>query len=252
MEGWFKFERKWLENGVINRDSDHLAIWIYLHAHAVFEPCQTMFGKDPMVLQPGQLITGRRVLAQTLNLTESHVTRILNQFQRAGLIEQKTTPFARLITLSDTDIESICKRKSQKSEQPLNADQSPNDGAFQGSFEKSEQQANNERTTNGQQANNKRTTSGQQANTYKECKNDKNERMQKKRAFARETQRRLESVFSSDASYDLAAFEQRAIGLHDFVPPVTAPSPESDAREPLPPPDETAWSRDCAHPLPPA
>lgn len=199
MEGWFKFERKWLDNGVISRDSDHLAVWVYLHAHAVFEKQQTVIGSTPVILYPGQLVTGRRMIAQSMYLQESRVTRILNLFQKAGLIEQQTTPFARIITLLDADIEQLCKRKDEKSEQPSSADKAPNDGVSEGADKRSEQRLN----------------------TYKECKNEKNDNNanKKRRVCKTQTRKDAESIFSGEASYDLAAFTRSAIGLEDLDRP---------------------------------
>ena len=182
MEGWFKFERKWLENGVITADGDHLRVWLTLLSMAAFEPRQALFRGEAVTLQPGQLITGRKTLAACSGVQETKVTRILTRFCNAGLLTQRTTNKNRLITLHIWD---------------------------------SEPSANSERTTNEQQMNNKRTTDEQQMNTYKELKNDKNERATKTRAGARERRWNSQSVFSSDASYDLDEFCRRAIGLHD-------------------------------------
>ncbi len=210
MEGWFKFERKWLDNGVISRDSDHLAVWVYLHAHAVFEKQQTVIGSTPVILYPGQLVTGRRMIAQSMYLQESRVTRILNLFQKAGLIEQQTTPFARIITLLDADIEQLCKRKDEKSEQPSSAGKAPNDGVSEGADKRSEQRLNNGRTT-----------PEQRLNTYKECKNEKNDNNanKKRRVCKTQTRKDAESIFFGEASYDLAAFTRNAIGLEDLDRP---------------------------------
>ena len=169
MEGWFKFERKWLENGVISRDSDHLAVWVFLHAHAVFEPCQTMFGKDPVVLQPGQVITGRRSLSEQLKIAESKITRILRLFEKAGLIRQKMTSSCRMITLLDADPARLLQEENAKSEQHSNRDKAPNDGLFEASQEKIEPRANHARTTNEPRANHAWTH-------IKNEKNDNNER----------------------------------------------------------------------------
>lgn len=210
MEGWFKFERKWLDNGVISRDSDHLAVWVYLHARAVFEPCQTMFGKDPVVLQPGQVITGRRSLSEQLKISESKITRILRLFEKAGLIRQKTASSCRMITLLDADPARLLQEENAKSEPHLNRDKAPNDGLCEGSPKKSEQHANRARTTNEPRA-----------NTYKECKNEKNDNNanKKRRVCKTQTRKDAESIFSGEASYDLAAFTRSAIGLEDLDRP---------------------------------
>ena len=181
MEGWFKFERSWLENGVITADGDHLRVWLQLNAMAVFEPQQAVFRGGAVTLQPGQLITGRKKLATLCGVQESKITRILKHFQDANLITQRTTNRSRLIALTVWD----------------------SDGSV-----------NSKRTTDEQQMNNKRTTDEQQMNTYKECKNEKNERAKKTRAGARKPPFH-QSIFGSDASYDLSLFYTNAIGLRE-------------------------------------
>lgn len=180
MEGWFKFERKWLENGVINRDNDHLVIYVHLCAKAAFEPLQTTFGKQPIVLQPGQLVTGRRKIANECRIAESKVTRVLALFEKAEIIRQETHTTCRLIT--------ICAP------------------AF-------DPQANRARTAGEPQVNHRRTTGEPQVNTNKEWKNEKNERAKKTRAGARKPPEDPNSFFSSAPAYDLSAFFENAIGL---------------------------------------
>ncbi len=182
MEGWFKFERKWLENGVITEDGDHLRLWLTLLSMAAFEPRQALFRGKAITLQPGQLITGRKVLASLCGIQESKVTRILARFSSAGLLTQRTSNQNRLITLNVWDSASS---------------------------------VNSERTPNEQRMNNERTTDEQRMNTYKELKNDKNERAKKTRAGARQKRGADQSIFTSDASYDLSDFLTRAIGMQD-------------------------------------
>ncbi len=247
MEGWFKFERKWLDNGVINRDSDHLAVWVFLHAHAVFEPCQTLFGKDPVVLQPGQVITGRRSLSEQLKIAESKITRILRLFEKAGLIRQKMASSCRMITLLDADPARLLQEENAKSEQHLNRDKAPNDGLCEGSPQKSEPHV--DRTW---------TACEPRANTYKECKNEKNDKTanKKRRVCKTQTRKDADSIFTGEASYDLQAFTRRAIGLEDPAAPqggeVTEPLPAPAETGAAPPQASAAFCRGCAHPAPPA
>jgi hypothetical protein len=179
LEGWFKFERVWLENGVIMQDGDSIRVWLSLNAMAAFEPRQAIFRGEAVTLQPGQLITGRKKLASLCGVQESKITRILQRFRDADLITQRTTNQNRLITLAVWD---------------------------------SDTSLNSKRTTTEQQMNNERTADEQQMNTYKELKNDKKERAKNTRASARKPPFH-QSIFSADASYDLADFERRAIGL---------------------------------------
>ena len=183
MEGWFKFERAWLDNGVITQDGDHPRVWLQLNAMAAFEPRQAIFRGEAVTLRPGQLITGRKQLAALSGVQETKITRVLSHFCNAGLITQHTTNKNRLITLAVWGCESS---------------------------------VNSKRTTNEQQTNSKRTTDEQQTNTYKELKNEKKERAKKTRAGARKPQGKQTGIFSSDASYDLSTFDRLAIGLRDI------------------------------------
>ena len=99
MEGWFKFERKWLENNVLTQDVDHLSVWIHLVAGAAFEPRDVIFRGKPVTLQPGQLITGRRKLAKEVHVQEDKVQRILKRFEEAGYLTQEMSAKNRCIFL---------------------------------------------------------------------------------------------------------------------------------------------------------
>jgi DNA-binding transcriptional regulator YhcF (GntR family) len=137
--GYIKIYRKMLENPIIMKDSDHLAVWVYLLMEATHKEIDVMFGKERKKLVAGQLITGRNKIANELRVNSSKIQRILDEFEKDGQIEQQANNKCRLITIPKW-----------------------------GEYQKSEQQVNN-----------KRTTSEQQVNTiqeYKECKNNKNER----------------------------------------------------------------------------
>jgi hypothetical protein len=91
-------------------------------------------------LQPGQFVTGRKILSEKSGINESKVERILNCFESEQQIEQRKTSTSRLISIRNWS-------KFQESEQR---------------FE--------------QRVNNRRTTSEQRVNTKQECKNDKNDK----------------------------------------------------------------------------
>lgn len=137
-EGWIKVHRKMLQNPVVMKDADHLAVWVYLLLNATHDKWKTIFGGKKITLKPGQLIVGRKKIASELHISPSKVYRVLNAFKSEHQIEQRTTPHGTLIT--------ICSwLEYQQGEQP-----------------------------NGQQMNNKWTTSEQQVNTIQECKEGNN------------------------------------------------------------------------------
>lgn len=140
MEGWIKLHRKLLDNPIVCKDSDYLAVWIYLLLNATHTNYDTLFDNKRVTLQPGQLITGRKSIAEKLSINEAKVQRILKMLENEQQIEQQTTSRNRLISI-------VKWNEYQQSEQP-----------------------------NEQQVNNKRTTSEQQVNTNKNIKNIKNGR----------------------------------------------------------------------------
>lgn len=139
-DGWVKLHRKILDNPVVCKDGDHFAIWCYLLLNATHKEYDVIFGGKRITLKPGQLITGRKVLADVFKINESKVQRILKTLESEQQIEQQKTNKNRLISI-------------------LNWHE----------YQESEQQ-------NEQQVNNKRTTTEQQVNTNKNVKNIKNKR----------------------------------------------------------------------------
>lgn len=157
MEGWIKLHRKLLENPIVCKDADHLAVWTYLLLKATHRERDSIFKGERITLKPGQLIAGRKSIASFLKINEIKVQRILKLLENEHQIEQQTSNRNRLITILNWDL-------------------------YQGNEQQDEQQMNN-----------KRTTDEQQMNTYKNIKNDKNN---KKYIYAHFTPPTLEEVIS--------------------------------------------------------
>jgi hypothetical protein len=126
--GWIKLHRKLLKNPVVMKDSDHLAVWVYLLLNATRVVHNSIFDGKKVELQPGQLIIGRRRIGSDMGIHESKVQRILKCFESENLFKQQTGNRSRLI--------SILKWKDYQIVEQV-----------------SEQQVNNGRTTSEQQAN---------------------------------------------------------------------------------------------------
>ena len=62
--GFVKLHRKMLDNPVVCKDADHLAIWIWLLLNAVWDEYDVTFGGERLTLKPGQLTTGRKRIAE--------------------------------------------------------------------------------------------------------------------------------------------------------------------------------------------
>ena len=147
MTGFVKVKREILDDPTIFRDPDYVTVWLYLMLNAVFAPVEVSFHGQRIMLQPGQLTTGRKKIAEKCRVQESKVQRILKRFEIEHLIEQRTDRQCRLITICSWSDE-------QKSEQ-----------------------------RNEQEMNNDCTTSEQRVNTKEEEKNVKNLSLSNKRAF---------------------------------------------------------------------
>lgn len=140
MEGWIKLHRKTLDNPIITKDSDYLAVWVYLLLNTTHKEYDVLFKGKRTTLKKGQLLTGRKSISEKLKIDENKVQRILKTLENEHQIEQQSSNKNRLITIVSWD-------KYQQDEQQIK-----------------------------QQANNKRTTTEQQVNTNKNVKNIKNDK----------------------------------------------------------------------------
>lgn len=139
-EGYIKLYRQILDNPVVCKDSDHIATWVFLLSRATYKNCPAIFNGKKIILNPGQLITGRKKISEKFSISESKVQRILHLFEKEHQIEQQTCNKNRLITIVEWH-----------------------------KYQSTEQQAE-------QQPNNKRTTTEQQLNTNKKDKNKEKEK----------------------------------------------------------------------------
>lgn len=127
-KGWISLHRKILNNLIVTKDSDYFSVWVYLLLKATHTEYDEHFNGKIITLTPGQLVTGRKVISKQFNISESKVQRILKKLEIEQLIEQRTSPNQRLITV-------INYKDYQSSEQRF------------------EQRLNNERTTTEQRLN---------------------------------------------------------------------------------------------------
>ena len=138
--GWIKIYRDVLENPIVMKDADHLAVWIWLLLHATSKRRAVSFGGKQRYLRPGELTTGRRIIASELRISQSKVQRVLKSFENEHQIEQRTDRQCRLISIVNWS-----------------------------EYQQSEQR-------NEQEVDNDRTTSEQRVNTKQEWKEGKKER----------------------------------------------------------------------------
>lgn len=128
MEGYIKLYRKLLDNPIIMKDNDYLAVWIYLLLNATHKEIEAVFNGEKITLHKGQLITGRKSISEKLGISESKTQRVLKCFESEHQIEQQTTRHNRLITIlmwkeyqvSEQQNEQVMNNKRTTNEQLMN------------------------------------------------------------------------------------------------------------------------------------
>ena len=140
MDGWIKLYRKILDNPINCKDSDYFSVWIYLLLNATHTEYDTIFKGERITIKSGQLITGRKVIAEKFKIDEYKVQRILKTLEKQHQIAQQTSNKNRLISILNWN------------------------------------EYQEERHQTAQQVHNKCTTSAQQVHTNKNDKNIKNEK----------------------------------------------------------------------------
>ena len=178
--GWIKLYRSMLNNPIVMKDADHLAVWVYLLLNATHEEYKVLFKGKKVTLKPGQLITGRKALSRALGVTESKVYRILSLFKAEHQIEQQVSNRNSVISI-------VCWQKYQTDEQQVNNRRTADSAHMSNKQAKSEQQVDsqklvsephtsNEQTKSEQLVNNWRTTDEhkQECKEEEECKEYKN------------------------------------------------------------------------------
>lgn len=97
--GWVKTPRDVLDNPVVWKDPEHVAVWLYLYLSATHKEIPAIFGGSCIKLKPGQVITGRKAIAAHTGVNEHKVRRIIIAFENAQLIAQQKSNRGSLITL---------------------------------------------------------------------------------------------------------------------------------------------------------
>ena len=78
-----------------------LALWVTLLCEANHRPTRKFFKGKIIVIEPGQLLTGRKYLAEMVGISESSVEKYLKQFEEEQQITQQTSSKSRLITIKN-------------------------------------------------------------------------------------------------------------------------------------------------------
>lgn len=115
--GWVKVYRKLLDNPVVCKDADHIAVWVLMLLSATHTPQQVLFGGNVITLQPGQFVSGRKAISNKVKVEESKVNRIIKFFKSQQLIEQQTSTKNSLFTILNW---SEYQESEQQNEQQVN------------------------------------------------------------------------------------------------------------------------------------
>lgn len=128
--GYIKLSRRLLSNPIFKKPA-YLSVWLYLLLNAQHQESSFIWNNKKQILGVGQLLTGRKKIAQITGLAESQIYKILKYLELEQQIEQQKTTKYTVITIVNWD------RYQQKEQQKE------------------------------QQRNNRVTTKEQQSNTYK-------------------------------------------------------------------------------------
>ena len=112
--GWVKAHRTWADNPIIWKDSDHIACWMYLVLNAARAPTQAYFNGQIITLRAGEIVCGRRRIAESISVNESKIFRILKAFESARLIERQTCSKSSLISILVWQEEQMCEQQNKQ------------------------------------------------------------------------------------------------------------------------------------------
>jgi len=97
-QGWVKIHRKILQNAIISKP--HYAwLWVCLILLANHKEKEFIWNNKKVVLNRGQLLTGRKKLSKITGVKETSVERVLKYLESEHQIKQEKTNKFRVITI---------------------------------------------------------------------------------------------------------------------------------------------------------
>lgn len=96
--GYIKIHRK-IRRWYGYKSMSRKALWLELLLRATHAPYTTLFKGKPTMIMPGSLVVGRKILAESINLSESWIEKILNEFEKMGQLRQQKSNRSRLISI---------------------------------------------------------------------------------------------------------------------------------------------------------
>ena len=110
-QGWSKIQNNIHSDPLLNRDSEHLSVWIYLVTHSAYTGYDVMFNGKVTNLKEGQLLTSLNEISKSTGVSVSKINRILKKLKIEKRIETQTDMQKTLITLGFT---GDCEKESEK------------------------------------------------------------------------------------------------------------------------------------------
>jgi len=99
-EGWIALHRSMRKNPRY-KNSAWVHVWVELLLSATHARKEVIFKGKRITLEPGQLLTGRKLIMRNTGLNEYKIERILKVLQNEQQITQQTSNINRLITISN-------------------------------------------------------------------------------------------------------------------------------------------------------
>ncbi len=117
MGGWVKVHRDFFSSWEWAADPNTVAVWIRLLVDARYEP--GAYRGTP--LEAGQVIVGRKALAEKTGLTERQVRTALEHLEQSGVISRKSTNKFSIVTLEKWEVEQSLQdvADQQDGQQPV-------------------------------------------------------------------------------------------------------------------------------------
>src|SRR3990167_9987846 len=97
-QGYVYLWRKTIEKGWY-KNSKYVHLWVHLLLSANHAPIEFMWNNNIIIINKGQLVTGRKALSCGTGINEKTIDRILKLFENEHQIEQQMTNKYRLITI---------------------------------------------------------------------------------------------------------------------------------------------------------
>ena len=96
--GWVKLHRGLLEHGIF-QDAEALQVWMYLLLRASYREQKLAIGRQVILLQPGQLLYGRKAVSEKLGMGEGKLRGIMEMLMQAGSIMVESTNRYSVVTI---------------------------------------------------------------------------------------------------------------------------------------------------------